>query len=79
MKIASHVTDQDDNKVNQPQPSTNEIISINESGISKAAVPSYKERIAFLTDMKKKWKVQKGYCSVFERARADRVIRMRKR
>ena len=30
---------------------------------------SYKEKSAFFAGLRKKWRVQKGYCSIFERAR----------
>jgi len=30
-------------------------------------LPSFKERIAFVASLKKKWKEQKGYSSIFDR------------
>jgi len=35
--------------------------------------PSYKERAAFIQTLKKKWMLQKGYCSVFDRLREQRL------
>lgn len=40
---------------------------------------SYKEKTAFFAGLRKKWRVQKGYCSVFERARHQRTIRNKQR
>ena len=33
------------------------------------ALPSFKERTAFVDSLKRRWRQQKGYCSVFDKAR----------
>jgi hypothetical protein len=35
-------------------------------------MPSFKERVAFLDTLKKRWKMQKGYCSLFDKIRAEK-------
>lgn len=50
--------------------------AIEKSGVlveSGQIIPSYKERAAFITSLKKKWMLQRGYCSVFDRARERRL------
>ena len=46
------------------------------SGSSKA-VPSFKERTAFIETIKKRWRQQKGYCSIFDRVRAEKIQRQK--
>jgi len=36
----------------------------------KKILPSFKEKMAFVDALKKRWREQKGYCSIFERLRA---------
>lgn len=38
-------------------------------------LPSFKERIAFINSLKRRWREQKGYCSVFDRVRADKLMK----
>jgi len=39
----------------------------------KKALPSFKEKMAFVDALKKRWREQKGYCSVFDRIRAEKL------
>lgn len=32
-------------------------------------LPSFKEKMAFINTLKRRWKEQKGYCSIFDKAR----------
>ena len=41
-------------------------------------LPSFKERIAFVNSLKRRWREQKGYCSVFDRVRADKLMKEKK-
>ena len=41
------------------------------------AFPSYKERAAFIQTLKRKWMLQKGYCSVFDRLREQRLLKQK--
>lgn len=44
----------------------------------KRALPSFKERMAFVNALKRRWKEQKGFCSVFDRARAQKLKKEKK-
>lgn len=36
-------------------------------------LPSFKERMAFINSLKRRWKEQKGYWSAFDRIRAEKL------
>ena len=39
----------------------------------KKLLPSFKERLAFVNSLKKRWREQNGYCSAFDRIRAQKL------
>lgn len=44
---------------------------------AEESLPSYKERVAFIQTLKRKWMLQKGYCSVFDRLREQKMHKMK--
>ena len=44
----------------------------------KKLLPSFKERLAFVNSLKKRWREQNGYCSVFDRIRAQKLQKEKK-
>jgi len=39
----------------------------------KKLLPSFKERLAFVNSLKRRWREQNGYCSAFDRVRAEKL------